>query len=353
MPIGLVLFSYMNEDTKRLLQKSNLPDDTDVNGIEYRQMYESITDFYSDENKFIHPITCNIGDEECRTSIGYIPSKKVDIENIKSVDLSFSNANESDLKNIGLNTDNIWNGRVASINYLGDGSLEVAETDYYTIKFYSRLLMLESLESLRSGEMDFRKEYASDVSQFNDTPEFCTGASVSCILVGEHNDTIKALLGERSSYTDINSGLYSLAPSGVVRPDSLRNNNGFLEAAKMRFKNELFGYKEKGKDFIDKEVRYENIMNVWNLRNASLTVVFLFYIEDEISFNELINDIESNKEYDSIQTLDLKDRGEISDYINLDKSSPICIASLSRALEYMDTSEELPDIPYRCETDYN
>lgn len=353
MRIGVVLLTHMNEDKKRLLQESNLPDDTDVNEIEYRQMYESIIDFYSDKNKFIHPITCNIGNKECRTSIGYIPSKKVDIENIESVDLSFSNANESDLKHLGLNTDDIWNGRVASVNYLEDGSLEVAETDYYTIKFYSRLLMLESLESLRSGEMNFRKEYASDVNQFNDTPDFCTGASVSCVLVGEDNDTTKALLGERSSYTDINSGLYSLAPSGVVRPDSLRNKDGFLEAAKMRFKNELFGYKEKGKEFIDKEVHHENIMNVWNLRNASLTVVFLFYIEDEMSFNELINDIESNKEYDSIQTVDLKNSDEISDYISLDKSSPICIVSLSRALEYMKSSEELPDIPYRCETDYN
>lgn len=349
----MLLSCYMNENKKELLQESNIPDDKDVEKIDYRSMYESIIDFYSDDDKFIHPITCIIGDKECQTSVGCIPSNKVDVENIRSVDFSFSNANESDLNDIGLNTDRIWNGRVASVNYLEDGSLEVAETDYYTIKFYSRLLMLESLENLNSKDMKLRKKYASDVNQFNDTPEFCTGASVSCVLVGKHNDTIKALLGERSSYTDINSGLYSLAPSGVVRPDSLKNTDGFLEAAKMRFKNELFGYKEKGKNFIDKEVRHENIMNVWNLRNASLTVVFLFYVEDEMSFNELINNVEINKEYDSIQTVDLKDKDEISDYISLHKSSPICVASLSRALEYMNISEELPNIPYRCETDYN
>lgn len=332
---------------------ANLPEDTEDLEIDYKSMYNRIVEFYSDSEKSVEPIDCTLGGTNTQTSIGHIPSNPTNVESINRTDIEYTSGFEqSELEDIGIDVDNIWNGRVASVRYRNNGILDVAETDYYSIALFSRLLMLESSNSQNIGDMSFRKRYAGDIGDFADTPDFCTGASSAGLIVGKRNGSIQAILGERSSYTDVNTNLYSLAPSGVVRPDSLAEDGGFLEAVKMRFKNELFGYKEMGTDFIEREVECQRVMTGWNLRNASMTVAFLLYIPNESAFEDLLEDIQSNREYQSLETVNIENIDIVSQYTNLDTMSPICITVLARCLEYMKNSDGYPDIPYKVNTSY-
>lgn len=335
------------------IEIANLPEDNEDLEIDYKSMYNRIVEFYSDSEKSIEPINCTLGETNIRTSIGHVPSNPTKIESINRTGIEYTSGFEkSELEDIGIDVDDIWNGRVASVRYRNDGILDVAETDYYSIALFSRLLMSESSNSQNVDDMSFRKRYAGDIGDFADTPDFCTGASSAGLIVGKRNGRIQAILGERSSYTDVNTNLYSLAPSGVVRPDSLGEDGGFFEAVKVLFKNELFGYKEMGTDFIEREVKCQKVMTGWNLRNASITVAFLLYIPNESVFEDLLEDIQSNREYQSLETVNIENISIVSQYANLDTMSPICITVLARCLEYMRDSDGYPYIPYEVDTSY-
>ena len=346
-----------------VLKTASFPSDVKayMADVDYNLMYKYIREYYSDDDKYVEPLTCEISGDESfsrQTSIGVIPENPTEIQNIEMTDFEFSNYSLDALELLGIDTDEIWNGRVATGAYRPDGTLEIAETDYYTISFFAYALMVESAlvsenttfnRDIDGKNMVVRDRFASDVTDFSDKPWFATGISSGGVVANITDDEIRLLLGKRSSEPRVNKNMYSIIPNGIVTPDQL-DGGTMMDATRERFEDEMFNYKSKGSNFFDQHVEPVDVLTGWNLRHASLSSVHGLLVDSEESYERLNKLADSNMEFENLVTVDVMDASSLVEFLESNPVSPICIASICRFLEVIDSEDKYPDLPYSVST---
>lgn len=309
------------------------------NKVEPSDIYEGVLDFYSHKSKTVKPFRYKILSDNLDTTVDTILGSRnfqsLEVSGFSDTGKRFSNYSPESLNQVGIDTKNTWNGRMAAVNYR-NRLVEHAETDYYTCTLFSRLLQLESafndVENMR-----IRQNFASDIDQFSDRPWFTTGGSIGGLIMGRFGDQTRILLGERSSNAEFSPGRFSVTPNTTLKPQTM-DGNGLTNSARKAFNEEVKGYNPTTED-IDAFNVY-NIINGWNLRDTKFTIHNLYVIKDKEAYYDLKDRVNNmSNQMVSIFDVDIKDPTSVAEYTKFEHSSPSVTPLILESVIY--ASEEL------------
>lgn len=353
----------MENNIEQIIEMSNIPDSPDsvIQNVDQSDVYKHIFNYYDDEDKLIQPIVYDMSNPESdrlvRTTLGSVPGEELKIGSVQSADAFFSTHSEDAMRELGIDLDGIWNGQVASLMYTYNGKLQFAETDYYTKSMFSRIPYMESYNVVQSQGTETKKNESNntpardmlipDVSKFNDRPGYCSGGTIGGVIVGiNDHGNYELILGKRSQEPLINKGRISITPNGLIEPQHLKSEN-IRNSVKQRFGKELFGYKESGERFFEENVQIVDLINGWNLRDASLSMYYGFIIDSAEKYDEFIADKENNMEFEELIRVELKDYERINEVVDFGRMSPSTIPAVMEIIKYL--SEDSKEIEYRIE----
>lgn len=333
----------MDGRIREVLDKAYIPESADevIEQVSQSEVYESIYNYYDDDDKFIQPISYEIsspeGDRKVKTTLGCIPNESLDINSVEYSNIFFSTYSEEAMRELGIDTDDVWNGEIAPLMYTYNGTLQFADTDYYTKSMFSRIPYLESCNAVYNNNdmTPGRDMLISDVSDFNDRPGYCTGGTLGGVLIGKNeDDNYEIILGERSQDPIINKGRISVIPNGLIKPKQLKSS-GIRTSAKKQFTEELFGYKKSGESFFEDNIKTINLINGWNLRDASISIYYGFIIEDKEEYTNFTSKMEENMEFENLIRIEIEDYKSVMNYVKFDKMSPSTIPAVLEGIRYV------------------
>lgn len=354
----------MENNIEQIIEMSNTPDSPDsvIQSVDQSDVYRHIFNYYDDEDKLVQPITYNMSNPESnkivRTTLGSVPDEELRIKSVQSADAFFSTHSEDVMRDLGIELDEIWNGQIASLMYTYNGKLQFAETDYYTKSMFSRIPYMESYNVVQSQGTEIetnknntpaRDMLIPDVPKFNDRPGYCSGGTIGGVIVGINNDgNYEIMLGKRSQEPLINKGRISITPNGLIEPQHLKSEN-IRTSVKKRFGKELFGYRESGERFFEENVQSIELINGWNLRDASLSIYYAFIIDSAEKYGEFVAEKEDNMEFRNLVRIELKDYEKINEIVDFERMSPSTIPAVMETMKYLSKNSE--EIEYQIEKD--
>lgn len=336
----------MFNSREEVINSAQIPDSyNEFKAINLDAFYDRIYRFYDSDDKHITPYKYILESDGInsiiKTTMGGIMNEDLIVDNIKDTGKIFSNYSSEHLDRVGINEKDTWNGQNASISYSYNGTIQFAETDFYTCSLFSRLLHLESLNSQISeiSEMTARKKYADDVDQFSDRPWFCTGGSIGGVIIGQTSQNeYEALVAKRSKDCFANPGRYSIVPNTNLNPQQL--SEGLDKSIRKAFKDEVFNYRDEGKEFFDQNIEPINILNGWNLRDTKLTLNYMLLIENISAYEKLKNKAKLNAiELSQPISISLNDPKEVAKNINYNNMTPSVIPVLLESIRYLQKNE--------------
>jgi hypothetical protein len=340
----------MFNSREEVINSAQIPDSyEDFEPVSLEKFYDRIYNFYDSKDNTITPykykVKSNKMEKKIKTTLGGVPNEDVVIKTIKDTNKKFSNYSKEHLSRVGIDEESTWNGQNASILYTYNGTMQFAETDFYTCSIFSRLLHLESLNSKISdiSDMEARQRYAEDVDQFSDRPWFCTGGSLGGLVVGRTGENdYEAMIAKRSSDCFVNPNRYSIVPNTNLDPEQI--SKGLNSAIRKAFKDEVFNYRGEGQSFFNDRINPINVLNDWNLRDTKLTLNYMLLIDDVNSYQELKENVElRSTELGSPVFIDLTEPEEVLEYVNYEDMSPSVIPVILESIRYLQNNKSLPN----------
>lgn len=331
---------------------ANLPDDMNRKSDRWdsSRISKLIYKYYNNKpDSGVHPLsyqfTKNGQKETINTTTGiYSELQFPPIRRIKKQNRFFSEYDKNTLDKIKINTDNRWNGKVASVQY-NKGNVNIGETDYYSTLPFEKMLSAEISTCDLDDNFDtpLRDRYLSNIDHF-ENPKRPIPATAGGIIIAEKEGEPMLIVGKRSQNTETNKGKLSIFPNGKVEFEDI--NGGFQSAIEREFKEELFNSKSKGKMFYDKHLDLTRVIVGWNLKSGGFTLGYILTMSSEIAYNVMDNISEYNEEIDEIIEIPINDYNQITEKVNLDKMSGSAIPVICEALLKIDNSKEYPNLEY-------
>lgn len=335
--------------TEELFETANVSDDI-LEGIDEfsdGEVYSAIRYYYRNYTD-IDTVRFEVDGEIIESNLY---DANLNIEKYTDKESNYSNYSIPAIKRLGYDTDVIWNGPSSTIEY-HNGEIKFGKTDYYTTKIPAKLFYLEALEALtdvngnvnkiESSHFPLRDKYLSTKSKFEKDMTKTTGGASGGILFGKENGEWYMILGKRSSQTDVNSGMNSMAPNGGVEYVDLQNN-GFKTTLKREFNEEL---EPPSDDFMDEHIDIHEVAKGWDIRSGKLAVGYALFVESEDRFKQLIDLDTSNFEFERFIKISINNVERILENVNSQKTSPSVIPTIYNGLKLFDEYDELPSLEY-------
>lgn len=278
------------------------------------------------------------------------------IDKICDRDIDVSLYSERGLDTVGLRDNDYWNGDVTLIEYEGS-YLNVGKTDYYTVNTFSTLLYSEAANYVlksktraeaNDGKFPLRDGVLSSPTDFYRT-SWPSGGSGGGVIFANDGETWRIIVGRRSEDVKVNGGLVSIFPNGSIEHEDIVNS-GVEETVRREFGEELFCDEEKGRRFYNSNVDAEQVALGWNLRDGGFIVGYALIINNREKYETLREKLNVNHEVDEIIEIDMMDINAVSEYVTFSEMSPENIPIICNALEYVDSSDKYPELPYSVES---
>lgn len=321
-----------------IMELANLPSESIIS--DQQKCYDRINRFYREDEKLISPYEYVIESDgqrmKIRSIFGGVPNKPAKIKRIKNTGRAYSNYSEDYLEKLGFDTESNWNGQVVAARYNYNGVLQIAETDYYTTSLFSNILFLESSVN---DNMTARKEFADDVEDFPDVPWFTTGCSIGGLIVNQHENGVKALLGLRSGSKTLNPNRYSIVPNAKMKPSNQSNTT--RKAIQKVLREEVLGFDVEHDELLGGTVDYRNIMNGWNLRNTEFLIQYLLDVRSQRAYDEIKRLVEeTDNEFSETVEVELSDVDDVTRVVNFEKMSPTVIPLVLESADLLLDDDE-------------
>lgn len=321
-----------------IMELANLPSGSVI--ADQQRCYDRINRFYRDNGKLITPYEYVIESEDQKTKIrsifGGVPDKPAKIKRIKNTGKAYSNYSKDYLERVGFDTESKWNGQVVAARYNYNGVLQIAETDYYTTSLFSNILFLESSNN---GDMTARKEFADDVEDFPDVPWFTTGCSIGGLIVNQHENGVRALLGLRSDSESLNPNRYSIVPNAKMKPSNQSNTT--RKAIQKVLQEEVLGFDAEHDELLSGTINYQNIMNGWNLRNTEFLIQYLLDVNSKKAYDKIKQLVEeTDNEFSETVDVELSDINDVTRVVNFEEMSPTVIPLILESADLLLDEEK-------------
>lgn len=326
-----------------------------MDDVEMENVYQMLYKYYTQDDHSVSPDVYGIDNGGNRaithTTLGRPDKDDIDYSGMTSEGLRHSHYSKEVLEDIGINLDDSWNGNAIGVRHQDD-KLEIVETDYYTTSAYSRILFLEAANALDRADsvsdafdmMPLREKFLSSLEDFYRPSWISREGTVGGLVIAYNGDSWEIILGERSEDPRVNPGLMSVAPNGGIGYKAIKQG-GIEQSLKSHFNEEFFKGKYQPNFFEDYVQSYE-ILNGWNLRDASFVVGNLLVISDEEGYEKLVDRNTHNFEFASLVTIDVQDADRISKIANMSEMSPSTIPYVYKGLATFEELENTPELEY-------
>lgn len=278
------------------------------------------------------------------------------LPSIESVSLSESFVSEYNtrlLEQLGVDSNETWNGDIAVIQY-NDGNIVAAESDYYSIQTIEKLLdaeamyalsLVDSAAELAESHFPLRSELLKTESDFS-VPKRPIGSSAAALVIMNTGNSWKMLLSRRADTVSTNPNMISILPSGFVEYTDLWG--GTFETVPIREgAEELFAGNElNGRTFFSKYVHTYPTEFLWRLKSGGLVGGSLFVVEDPAGYEFYQKHKNVADEAFGVHEVDIFDVEAISQVFTLSKMSGNILGIACLGLEKFDDLNQYPDLPY-------
>lgn len=342
---------------KTLSNKANIPEDPEepFSKLSKKQIYRAIMEYYRRYTN-INPICYQIEHNSSKYEIPTTAHEPEDFsyDTFEDLGVSYSNYSYDVMKQIGMDTSEIWNGG-SIICEFKEGTFNIGQTDYYTSRIFSRLLYIESanalleaggqFDSIEEGSMSLRSDMLSTEEDLFRTPSFSTDMSSGGLLVAEHEDEWKILFAKRSTKPRVNQGMVSVAPNGGVEYVDFEDGNPINNCLRREFSEELFVEEEIGKETFDEKVQSYNTSIIWNLRSGNVSAGSVMYTDHD-GFDRIVDKDQTNFEFSELIEVPIMDAEKIAELMRPGNFSPSVVPLVIKGLKHFDDKEDTPDLPY-------
>lgn len=351
----------MKKDTyprlSRLIDIADLPDNKKEFPDNYDEGYiaSKVWEYYEEDKETdINPVNYRVRDsgeeKTIRSTLGVTSEGFIETSDVKKDDRFFSEYDFDVIKDVGIDTDKLWNGEVSDVTY-NSGLIRIAETDYFSTAPFTRMLSMEIADTeddrKSSEQTPLRDKYLRTGEQFKNPARPVSATSGGVIIANKGQDEWVLILGKRSEKTDVNHGMISIFPNGTVEHEDVSSN--FSLTVKREFCEEIFSENPKGDIYFDKHISSTDVTSGWNLRSGSLTVGHALMINTRTAYEVLKEVSEHNEEVEEMIEIPVEDLDRIVESINLRNTSGCAVATICESLRQMDRSDNYPSLPYEID----